>query len=238
MQLSRRLRTIIEMTGPAETAADIGTDHGFVPIALLSEGRAARCIAADIRKGPLARAREHLDDEGLSGRCSVRLGPGLSVLERDEADVIVIAGMGGLLIREILNEGREKLGKVKQLVLSPQTEVTAVRETVEALGFYIADEAMVEEDGKFYVVISAKKADGGHSGMTARELKYGPVLLAERPEAFLSYLRFRIRREEEILEKIRASESAENEAAAAAHEAELREIRGIIESTSSVSPSD
>ena len=227
MQLSKRLRTIVDMTVPCGTAADIGTDHGFVPIALLQEKRAEKCIAADIHAGPLERAEAHVKAAGLQNRCVFRLGSGLRVLEKNEAELVIIAGMGGLLIREILWEGAEKLSGVKQLVLSPHTEVPAVRRLLPELGFRIADEAVVFEDGKYYTVISAHPfAD--QQLLSEEELCYGPVLLQKRPEAFLSQLRFRIQKEEEILQRIRLSEKEESVQAEALHEEELRRLRCVL----------
>lgn len=226
MQLSKRLRTIVDMTMTCRIAADIGTDHGFVPMALLREKRAEKCIAADIRTGPLERAREHIAAAGLQDSCEFRLGPGLQVLAKDEAELIIIAGMGGLLIRDILLEGKEKLGAAGQLVLSPHTEVPAVRRTLETLDFHIEDEAVVLEEEKFYTVISA--LPGAASPLSEEELLYGPVLLKKRPRDFLRQLDYRIRREEEILEKIRLSEKEGSIRAAEIHEQELLRLQRIL----------
>ena len=225
MQLSKRLRTSVGMCMPCGTAADIGTDHGFVPIALLQEKRAEKCIAADINAGPLARAREHICAAGLGDSCEFRQGSGLSVLREDEAELVVIAGMGGLLIREILREGRGKLGAAKQLVLSPHTDVPAVRRTLAELDFGICDEAVIQEDGKFYTVISAVP---GSLPLTEEELLYGPVLLRKRPPAFLRQLRQKLRKEEEILKKIRYSDKEDSMPAAAAHGQEAERLRRIL----------
>ena len=226
MQLSKRLRTIVDMAVPCGTAADIGTDHGFVPIALLQEHRAEKCIAADIHEGPLKRAEKHIGDAGLLECCDFRLGSGLCVLQENEAELVIIAGMGGLLIRDILLEGREKLGAVRQLLLSPHTEIPAVRETLLALGFRIDDEAVVLEDEKFYTVISA--LPGASEPLSEEELLYGPVLLKKRPQAFLNLLNYRIQREEEILESIRHSEKREHSAAAVLHEKERLRLTRIL----------
>ena len=225
MQLSKRLRTIIDMTGTADTAADIGTDHGFVPVALLSEGKARRFIAADINEGPLERARAHIATAGLSHACDLRCGTGLSVLRPEEADAIIIAGMGGQLIASILLEGREKLSATRQLVLSPHTESRAVREAVEAIGFHIEDETMVYDEGKFYPVILACPGEG--APMNETQLTYGPVLLEKRPADFEAYLSFRIRKEEEILRKIQDAEKKGNEAVLRTHEASLAELHRL-----------
>ena len=215
------------MTLPCVTAADIGTDHGFVPIALLLEGRAEKCIAADINEGPLQRAREHIEAAGLSDRCEFRLGPGLSVLRENEAELVIIAGMGGMLIREILLSGKDKLSGVKQLVLSPHTDLPAVRSLLSELEFKIEDENVVLDEGKYYTVLSA--FPGTSAPLTEEELFYGPVLIKKRPQVFLDLLRYRIQKEEEILRKIRLSEREDSVKAAAVHEKELRRLWCILE---------
>ena len=133
--------------------------------------------------------------------------------------------MGGRLIREILREGRGKLGAARQLVLSPHTDVPAVRRTLHELDFGIRDEAVIQEDGKFYTVISAVPEA---LPLTEEEFLYGPVLLRKRPPAFLRQLRQRLRKEEEILLKIRDSEREDSAAAAAVHEREAERLRGIL----------
>ena len=106
MKLSKRLETIASFVPEGSRIADIGTDHGYIPIHLVQEGKAKHASAMDVRKGPLLRAQSHIQEAGLIDAIEVRLSDGLLKLEKDEADCVVIAGMGGELMIPILEEGR------------------------------------------------------------------------------------------------------------------------------------
>ncbi len=228
MKLSTRLETILQMTLPCETAADIGCDHAFAAIELVRRGIAGRAVASDIRKGPLKIAAEHVEEAGLQDRIPVRLGSGLDPLAEGEADAVLIAGMGGKLMRSILLSGAGKLGKVKQLVLSPHTDAGAVREAAEDLGFRIAAETLAKEDGKYYTVIRAEKEEdaGTSPRMTERERTYGPCLLRERPPLFLEKLKKRRNILKQVLRKL---SGAEDERRLDRRNEILREIAEITE---------
>ena len=123
----------------------------------------------DIRKGPLERAQEHIREEGLEERIVVRLSDGLQELKPGEADCVVISGMGGSLTVRILEEGRPALESVRELILSPHSEVYRVREWIRDGSFSILDEDMVEEGGKYYVVIKAvRRAENPAEGAVRR----------------------------------------------------------------------
>jgi tRNA (adenine22-N1)-methyltransferase len=104
----------------------------------------------DLREGPLSRAREHIKEQGLSERITLRLSDGVSALSKGEADTILIAGMGGELIIRILTDGAEICHSVRELILQPQSVIGEVRRYLRENGYRITDEDMVLEDGKFY----------------------------------------------------------------------------------------
>lgn len=156
MKLSRRLETIAAMAPSCGCVADVGTDHGFVPIRLLELLKAERAIAMDVRRGPLKRAEEHISQFGLNGRIETRLSDGLLKLEPGEADVVIIAGMGGELMLRILRDGGHVRDTVGCFILSPQSELSLFRHGLEELGLAIVEETMVEEDGKYYTVMAVK----------------------------------------------------------------------------------
>ena len=155
MELSKRLTAVAGFVEQGAVLADIGTDHGYVPIALVRRGVIPRAIAMDVNAGPLARAQAHIREYGLENRIETRLGDGLSQLRPGEADTLLIAGMGGPLICRILGEGMETARAARRLVLSPQSEMKEVRRFLCRHGFQIRDEAMVKEDGKYYVILLA-----------------------------------------------------------------------------------
>ena len=155
MELSKRLRVIASFVEKGAVLADVGTDHGYVHIDLVQRGIVSRAIAMDVKEGPLQRAREHIREYGLTEQIETRLGDGLSRLAPGEADTILIAGMGGPLICRILEAGMETARAASSLILSPQSEVGEVRRFLCRFGFRIGDEAMVKDEGKYYVVIKA-----------------------------------------------------------------------------------
>ena len=211
MNISKRLQAIISMVPENHCTADIGTDHGFVPVSLVTEGIAERAIASDVRKGPLQRAEARVRRAGLTDRIDVRLGDGLKVLSPGEAEVIVIAGMGGMLMIRILRDAPEVMKSARYLVLSPHRDAYELRKFLTEQGLRIEDETMVEEEGKYYPVIRtvreehSEESDASESSgsLSEAELWFGPVLLKKKPEAFLRYLDFseeHLRKELQMLE--------------------------------------
>lgn len=187
MPFGKRLEMIFSMIPGGECLSDVGTDHGYIPIRAVQTGKVKRAIASDIGKGPLSRASEHILSAGLSDKIETRLGPGLSVLKKDEADIIVIAGMGGAEIRTILFSDPEIARSCKALILSPHKDAALLRNALSENGFRIFDEETVSEDGKYYPVISAVY-DGSQRKLTEREAIFGPVNLEKRTESFRHFL--------------------------------------------------
>ena len=196
MQLSERLEKLIELAGSGTCAADIGTDHGMVPIELVRRGLFERAIASDLREGPLSAAAVHVRQADLAERISLRLGDGLGVLAPGEADVILISGMGGALMQRMLTEGEA----AARLVLSPQSEIPAFRSFPQKNGFRITDEAIVFEDGKFYFLMTAEP--GRQTPWRKAERLYGKHLLKAGGATMEAYLIRRIAVLEEILRNI------------------------------------
>lgn len=108
MNLTARLRHVAELVPVCHSMADIGTDHAYLPLFLLEAGKVQRAIASDIHRGPLERARTHLEGEGKGKEIELRLGGGLSPIKKGEVDGAVMAGMGGLMMRDILVADFEK----------------------------------------------------------------------------------------------------------------------------------
>ena len=147
------------MVTPGSRLADIGTDHGFLPLYLLEQGRIPSALAMDVNKGPLMRAMEHIEANNCQQYIETRLSDGLKELQPGEADTVVIAGMGGGLMVRILTADLSKLEGVKELILQPQSELQEVRKCLPQIGYFIADEDMLVEDEKYYVVIRAVPAE-------------------------------------------------------------------------------
>lgn len=152
-ELSARLQAIASFVKKGETITDIGTDHGFLPIRLVQDGICPGAVAADVREGPLNRAREHIFEAGLTDRIGTRLSDGFQKIRAGETDAAVIAGMGGPLTIRILREGEKTARSMKHLVLSPQSEIDEVRRYLDGADYEIRREQMLTDMGKFYVVM-------------------------------------------------------------------------------------
>ncbi len=191
MQLSERLKSIAAFVSSGGTMADIGCDHGYLPIFLCRNGLITRAIAADVRPGPLERAREHIREADLEDRIGTRLSDGLSGLAPGEADSIVISGMGGILITRILSDGADVAGSAKELILGPQSDTAFVRRYLSDNGFMIDKEDLVQEYGKFYPILHVVPCDTAGMSLTDIEEEFGPFLLKTRHAGLYAYLRHR-----------------------------------------------
>ena len=200
VKLSKRLERIASFVQPGSRVADIGTDHGYVPIWLVQKGVCPSALAMDVRKGPLSRATENIALAGLSAKIETRLSDGVAKLLPGEADSVVIAGMGGELIIKILENGRHMWDSVKQWVLSPQSEIFKVRRWLFENGFVIRKEDMVLEDGKFYTVMDVRREkDADSEGKTVdpdvlslsedSRMLYGDYLIRTKNPVLLTYLK-------------------------------------------------
>ena len=190
IRLSKRLELVTEFAGGGRCAADMGTDHGYVPIALVLRGLVDRAIAMDVRPGPLERAREHIRRYGLEGQIETRLSDGAGALAAGEADTFIAAGMGGELVIHILETGRALWEGGGRWILSPQSEPEKVRAFLEREGFLICREAMTQEDGKYYTVMEAARQEKGPAApMTPAQLRYGPRLLENRDPVLAEFLK-------------------------------------------------
>lgn len=154
-KISDRLIRVAELVPEGSRLADVGTDHGYVPIWLLEKGIIPSAIAMDVNRGPLLRARENRDRYGYQKVMELRLSNGLEKLRPGEADTVLIAGMGGPLMIQILEDGRENSQGVSAWVLQPQSEIPSVRRYLITHGFNIVDEIMLIDEGKYYMAMKA-----------------------------------------------------------------------------------
>ncbi len=150
LKISQRLKAVAAMVPEGSVLADVGTDHGYVPIYLLEQKKIPGAIAMDIRSGPLARAKEHIADYGMGDYIQTRLSDGVAALTPAEADTILVAGMGGGLVMHILGEGEAVCHAAKHIILQPQSELARVRAWLYLRGYVTEQEDMVKEDGKYY----------------------------------------------------------------------------------------
>ena len=218
IELSIRMKAVADMVTTKGVVADIGCDHAFVSIYLVKNNKAEKVIASDVRKGPCRIARNNIDAYGLADRIDLRLGDGLSTIAKDEADTIIIAGMGGMLINSILEAGINVVRNAKQLVLQPQSDVDKVRNYILSKGFTIASQDMVIDMGKYYTIINVKICNNtecvaaenakGHEKDTCKVYSsFGRYLIDSKHPVLLQYLKERMRTNDEILQRLHSVET-------------------------------
>ncbi|MBV4419357.1 class I SAM-dependent methyltransferase [Clostridium tyrobutyricum] len=156
MQLSSRLKAICNMVNNCDCAADIGTDHGYIPIYLVKNNICNRAIASDINKGPIRKAEINIRNEELQNKIECRLGSGLNTIKPGEVQEIIIAGMGGNLIRDIIDENISIFKSVNTLILQPVQNPEVLREYIYIMGFTIVDEELCIDENIFYEIIKVK----------------------------------------------------------------------------------
>ncbi len=202
MQLSERLSSVASMVTAGNCLADVGTDHGYVPIYLYERNIISRAIAMDVNIGPLQRAALHIAESGMKERIETRLSDGLTALKAGEADSIVIAGMGGPLMLRILSAYPEVTASAKELILQPQSEIAEVRIWLYEQGYEIIEEHMVFEDGKYYPMFKAVKNPEAEK-LTDLEYKFGRLEVLAEPTVLKSYIERELANKQTILEKLK-----------------------------------
>ena len=157
--MSARLEAIVELAERGDILCDVGCDHAHVPIRLLQSGCYRRVIGMDVIAGPLGKAAGNLSLYGMEDLVELRLSNGLDAFSAGEADTLVITGMGGTLMEDILLRQPEKTASFSALVLGPQSDPEKVRAALRRLGFIIKKEKLIFEDGKYYPVIRAESGE-------------------------------------------------------------------------------
>jgi len=215
VRLSERLKLIADEIIEGETMADIGTDHGFLPIYLWETGKCPHVIMTDVSRGSLDKALADCGVEHPDEKFDLRLGDGLKVIGQGEVDDIVIAGMGGLLIGDIIEDDLTKSRSYKRFILQPRNNIGRLRNRLRTLGFMVTRESLVRE-GRFIWEILTVEPDPVNQG-EVREYSACddfPDTLAEfRNPLTAEYLEKKLALEEKILGNIRNnSRDAEKEA--------------------------
>ena len=212
MILSDRLESIIELVPKGLVCADIGCDHGFVSIELVSRNISPRVIGMDLREGPLERARENVLDAGLQDRIQLRLSNGFEKLSPGEVGTAVIAGMGGMLMTDIIENGMPVVKQLEEFVVQPQSNIPEFRNHLRWSGFEIIRNNVVYDAGKYYFPMKIRYtgicSDAEDNGITAED-RYGADLISEN-RGLSEYLEYEMSSFEKILERLR-SEKGDHE---------------------------
>lgn len=204
IRLPIRLKAIADMIPECESIADIGCDHGYLPIYLVQTGRVQRALAMDVNPGPLEQARMHIGQNGLQNVIECRLSNGFAALAAEEVQVVTIAGMGGMLIAQLMDEA--PVGVLEMLntfIVQPQTEVDVVRRKLHEKGFKIDNECMIYDRGKRYTICKAVR---GEQAYDDEEYAYGRCLYQNRDAEFKNYLEMRAESLQAWMQKAQSEE--------------------------------
>ncbi|MBR4708062.1 MAG: SAM-dependent methyltransferase [Pseudobutyrivibrio sp.] len=202
IKLSDRLQIVYDMVPKCHRVADVGCDHGYLTIALLENNKADNAIAMDVNKGPLQSAKANVTSAGFAGQTDFRLSNGLEKLSPSEADVICICGMGGALIKRILDAGMAVARTAKAIIIEPQSEYASLRQFLANNHFVILDEDLCTEEGKIYPIMKIAYDADATITLDEAQLTYGPVILEKRPGLLDTLLEKNKREFTSILEKI------------------------------------
>lgn len=157
IKLTPRLQSVADMVKPCRLVADIGTDHAYIPMYLVENEVAENAIASDVVDGPVKIAKENIAEQGLSSQIAVTKAYGLKAVA--DADVAVIAGMGGKLICDILKEDMAIAKGFDRMVLQPMTCQEDLRRFLHNNGFAIVEERLAKEDDKIYNILAIEKGE-------------------------------------------------------------------------------
>ena len=209
--LSGRLEAVVGTVIRCEKCLDVGCDHGYTAVALVSRGIAGNALCTDINEGPLNAARANIAAAGLADVIETRLSDGLhNISLEDCADTAVIAGMGGALTCRILSGNSDVVRSLKQLVLQPQSELFLVRALIRDIGFHIASEKFLEDAGKYYYVMDVRPGKSEDDGeLTDLYDKYSKYLIVSRDPLYIEYIKRSIETCEGYLKNLSSSSKSD-----------------------------
>ena len=230
-RIPKRMLAIANLVDNSKVLADVGCDHAYISINLLENSKAERIIASDLREGPLNIAKDNIKLCCYEDRIETRLCAGLCGYEAGEVDTILISGMGGMLVKEILSESIDVVRRADTLILEPQSDLRVVRAYLKDIGFEIIDEDMLNEGGKYYQIIKAVKSKERMEvcddiGAMA-ENEFGPILIKKKHPVLLEFLKKRKNHFERLLQNksFLTSQSATNNDRIAIIENELNMVK-------------
>ena len=176
--IDQRLKDIASLVDNCDVIADIGTDHGYLPIYLIQTGQAKKAFASDVAIGPLNKAVESINKYQLNDVIETRLCSGLAKIP-SYVHTVIMAGMGANLIVDILKEAKYKY---QTYILQANLNVNVLRKYLTENNFTIVDEKVTYVNKKYYEILKVKV---GHQVLTEQEIKYGPINLKTKSEFFV-----------------------------------------------------
>jgi len=200
VKLTPRLKTIADLVPKVRNVADIGTDHAYLPVYLIKNDIAQKVIAADINAGPLENAEKTIKNYKLEKYIETRLGSGLKPIEPDEVEIVIIAGMGGLLIRDILIQSKEVVETVETFILQPMIAQDELRKWLHENNFKIDNEKLAKEGNKLYEILVVSKGEMKIEDSIYYEI--GPSLIKNEDPYLLELIESKLKKYTEILRSV------------------------------------
>jgi tRNA (adenine22-N1)-methyltransferase len=249
--LSKRLLLIAQNVPKGSKLADIGSDHALLPVYLAQQQLISSAIAGELNAGPFKAALKQVEEAGLETSIEVRQGDGLDVIVSGEVDIITIAGMGGLLIVQILTQGIAKLEHVQRLVLQPNVGEELVRHWLVEQGWFLSGESIIHEDGKTYVVLIADRLEEAESLNqalyqerkladktinTERLLAMGPYLLSKADPIWITKWEDELNKLQRIVDQLSESRQEASHHRRTLIQAELAAIQEVLACSQKVKP--
>jgi len=194
-----RIKKISSFIDDYSSVIDVGCDHGYLCVELLKQDRGINVIASDISKNAVISAKEKTKKQGYD--IDFRCGSGLDIVNKNEIDVVVIAGMGSCNQLDILINGMEKLENVKTIILSPNDYNGAfnIRNNLDKIGYYVYNEDIVCENDIFYPILVLKK---GNVKYSYSDILLGPILKDKNTDLVLLYYKYILDKKINILDSI------------------------------------
>jgi len=196
--LSLRLERVAANVPKGARLADIGSDHGYLPVALMRRGLITMAVAGEVATTPFHAAQRTVRDNGLEQQITVRLADGLAAMKPDDGiTAISVCGMGGETIRDILESGKRHLSGQERLILQPNGGEQPLRQWLMDNGYSILREELLRENRFYYEIIVAERA--GPVAYTAEQLYFGPLQLQARSPVFIAKWQHMLRQKHKTL---------------------------------------
>lgn len=207
-QLSKRLQKVAEYVPKDARLADIGSDHAYLPVALTLQNKINFAIAGEVVPGPFEAAKKQVAENNLEEKIIVRLADGLAaVKESDNILAVTICGMGGVLIRDILQSGKDVLSGDERLILQPNVAERQLRTWLVENKYEIIDEAIIRENHKTYEIIVAEK--GNVVSYSDKDLFFGPLLIEEKNPIFIQKWTHKLEKSKSILTNLKQGQATD-----------------------------
>lgn len=227
-----RLATVADMVIPGAAVADIGADHAQLSIYLIQQLIAPRVIIGELGDGPYTRARQAVESSGHKDLIELRQGSGLQVLQCGEVDTVVLAGMGGDTIVEILADDWDKAASFRSFVFQPMSKAEVLRRRLASRGWTITEERLVYENRRIFLALSSRP---GHSPyhLTALEFELGPAILKADNEIKRRYLGASANKYRRVEQQLRQSIHPKQQLEAQEYQEKIRRLEEILSASQS-----